>query len=434
MRRLAGLCLALAACGGAVAEAPGAGEPADAAVPDAGATDAGATDAGTTDAGMQNDVGISDAGPVLHAGVLAGIQGLRYVSGAASGVTDAQGVFQWEEGARVAFYAGGLELAAVQPAPLLTPFALSGSCAAGPLLRKLLVLLATLDGASPDPALLAGKKLADIDLAAALAQLAPGKAIADENAAVDRFIAQVDEEDWQQTGEDRFSLQDSATRSQGVDTGGASYWFSWRFGLSRTALDYSVQASKAQAIPAQLLLEGINHIGDITVRDGTLYAPLEDGSKFKHPRVAFFDAQTLQFRSSVTLDLALQPDGVPWLTVWDGMLVTSRWDPAAELHLWDMGGGFLRALPLRPAQGRIQGAKEQHGMLYATRDSDPKMVLKINLETGTVLELFPVPDTKEIEGIAVLGESLHTLGVISGGSELRHWKRVRPPLREQVCR
>src|SRR5439155_18449521 len=102
----------------------------------------------------------------------------------------------------------------------------------------------------------------------------------------------------------------------------------WRLGLSRTALDYSVLAHKDEAIPAQLaLLEGINHIGDISVRDTTLYAPFEDGTKYHHPRVGFFDAQTLAFRSSVKLDSALQPDGVPWVEVWEGMLVTSRWSP-----------------------------------------------------------------------------------------------------------
>jgi hypothetical protein len=222
-----------------------------------------------------------------------------------------------------------------------------------------------------------------------------------------------------------------------VATDGASYWFSYRVGLSRTGMDYSAQASKTVAIPAQLALgENINHIGDIDLRDQTLYAGLEDHPGYKHPRVAYFDAQTLQFRSSVMLDRGLQPDGVPWVAVWEGMLVTSRWSGATELHLWDMAGGFIRSIPLRPAQSRWQGAKEQKGMLYATRDTDPKMALKVNLETGTVLELFPVPDTAEIEGLSVRGEAMHLLAISSDrmSTALRHWKRTRAPLRDQVCK
>jgi hypothetical protein len=422
MRAAAALCLLIAACGQGAAELspPDAGE-----LPDASVVQ------------PSPDAGSPDAGPALHEGVLFGVRGARYVSGATRGITDGGGAFQWEDGARVAFYSGGLELADIEPVPLLTPFALSGSCSAGPLLRKLLVLLATLDGASPDAKVLAGKKLADVDLSAALAQLAPGKPIADENAALDSFIAQIDGEDWQAAGVDKFSAADAATRSQGVVAIGSEYWFSWRLGISRTALDYSIQAKNDVAIPAQLaLLEGINHIGDIAVRDGTLYASFEDGTKYKHPRVGFYDAQTLAFRSSVALDVALQPDGVPWVEVWNGMLVTSRWNPITELHLWDMAGNFLRAVPIRPQQSRFQGLKIQNGMAYAARDTDPKVIVKIDVETGTVLDLFPVPDTGELEGLAVLGETIHTLGIAPGAtsSELRHWKRARAPLREQVCR
>jgi len=68
-------------------------------------------------------------------------------------------------------------LAEVTPAPLLTPFALTGSCSATPLLRKLLVLLATLGPqklAALDPGALAGQTLTGTISAQALATLAPG--------------------------------------------------------------------------------------------------------------------------------------------------------------------------------------------------------------------------------------------------------------------
>src|SRR5438552_6310829 len=119
-------------------------EPFDAGdMPDAGAV----PDA--VDAGAAIDAGNPDAGPVVHTGVLVGIAGLRYVSGNTGGTTDAQGSFKYEDGAPIAFYAGGLLLARVPGAALLTPFAMTGSWAATDALRKLLALLESLDA---DPA------------------------------------------------------------------------------------------------------------------------------------------------------------------------------------------------------------------------------------------------------------------------------------------
>ena len=433
MRALAIVALSFAlACGGARSAA----EPFDAGdLPDA------AEDASTPDL---PDAAVPDAGPVLHTGVLNGISGLRYVSGNTAGTTDAQGRFTYEDGAPIAFYAGGLLLARAPGAAFLTPFALTGNCAVTDGLRKLLTLLASLD-ADPaagiqlpplDPSSLAGQTLADIDLAQALAVLKPGAPLADPAAALDDLIREVDGEAWQETSADTFSQADSAVRSQGVATDGASWFFSWRLGLSHTTLDYAVLQSRTSAIPTALLVQyGDDHIGDIDVHDRELIVPLEDSKNFEHPRVAFYDADSLSFRSSVGLDRALQPDGVPWVAVWDGWLVTSRWNPVVELHLWDMTGSFSRSIPLRPAQGRLQGLKTRAGMAYATRDSDPKTVIKINLETGTVIELFQLPGIGELEGLALTSTGLHTLNANPGGTamEFRHHVRTRAPVREQVC-
>src|SRR5439155_11472039 len=108
MRAAAVLCLLFAACGPGAAELP--------LPPDGGAPDASVV-VQPPDAGP----GAPDAGPALHEGVLFGVRGVRYVSGATSGLTDAGGAFQWEDGARIVFYSGGLELADVEAAPLLTP-------------------------------------------------------------------------------------------------------------------------------------------------------------------------------------------------------------------------------------------------------------------------------------------------------------------------
>lgn len=406
----------------------GAEQQPDAAVqPDAGQSDAGAPDAG-----------LPDAGPVLHEGVLFGIPGARYRSGGTQGITDASGKFRWEEGARVSFSAGGLLLAEVTPAPLLTAFALAGSCTASPSLRKLLVVLATVGTrlGALDPSLLAGQTLADVSVSQALAALAPGAPVASEADALDAFVRAVDSEDWVEDSRETWSGVDAEQRTQGVAWDGAGWLFSWQLGLSRTDASYNVLTRATAAIPAPMVLEyGTNHIGDIDFLDQTLYAGMEDHPAYAHPRVGFYDARTLSLRSSVALDHSLQPDGVPWVAQWNGLLVTSPWSPAAALNLFAMDGSFVRSIALRPALDRIQGAKVAGGMMYAARDRVPKTVIKIVLETGTALELFALPEVGEQEGIAIANGMLHTEDISPDKTkiELRHHRKTRSSIRDQVC-
>ena len=63
----------------------------------------------------------------------------------------------------------------------------------------------------------------------------------------------------------------------------------------------------------------------------------------------------------------------------------------------------------------------------------------MNLETGTVIELFALNQQFEVEGRAVLarqdGSLMHTLSAASDASamESHHHQRTRQPLRNQLC-
>jgi len=289
---------------------------------------------------------------------------------------------------------------------------------------------------SLDPSLLAGQSLATADLAQALAVLAPGATPVTEADALDAFIRSVDSEEWVEDSRVTWTGLDAEQRTQGAAWDGAGWLFSWELGLSRTDAAYDVIAKAPAAIPAAMYLQyGTNHIGDIDVLDQTLYAPMEDGPAYAHPRVGFYDAQSLSFRSSVALDHALQPDGVPWVAQWNGQLVSSAWNPAPSINLYGMDGSPLRTIPLRPALGRIQGAKVVNGMLYAALDTTPKAVFKVVLETGTALQLFELSDMGEQEGIAVANGMLHTEDVLSDKAhiELRHHRKTRVSIRDRVC-
>src|SRR4051812_4378690 len=90
---------------------------------------------------------------------------------------------------------------------------------------------------------------------------------------------------WVLLGCHTFPLLKSWERSQGVavDEQG-TYFYSWQLGLLRAKDAYS-NASRLNlfAIPLELSKHGSNHIGDIDVSGGSLYAGIEDGSDYNNP-------------------------------------------------------------------------------------------------------------------------------------------------------
>lgn len=383
---------------------------------------------------------------------------MHFRSGTQSGFTDDNGTFVYVVGEPLTFSVADVDFRAVSGAPMLSPWQLaaSGQCAQGADLTRLLVLLYSLDvdgdpangtaipTVAPGDTQRAFATLTDDDVAALVAQLIPGRALLDGDAAEDLFIRQMDGEVWQQIGIDQFPGAPGAVRSQGVTSDGTSWYFSWTLGLEKTTLDYTTEVSRTNAIPPELALLGDKHIGDIDYWNGTLYAPLEDSHVFEHPHIALYDPATLQVRPGqfYPMPTTLLTDGVPWVAVDGprGSIYVAEWDPTLAIFVFDLANvTYQRSIPLRPAIGRIQGAKVFEGSLYASSDDAVKDIYKINLDTGTVIPLFALNQSFEEEGLAFLarpdGSLLHTLNVFSKGlgSELRHHRRTRLPLRQSVC-
>jgi len=448
-----------------------AGVLSDAGVPDAGTVDAGALDAGVmvvVDAGVP-DAGTADAGvPTTMTGVLLGgtgtwpgaISGVRYESGTLSGLTDSSGTFQYQNGQSISFIVGDVVLGPLTPRAQLTAWQLAGTgCVPATTLDAALVLLLSLDedgdptNGTHLPALpattprVALSTLSLADVSTRIGTWIPGRTPLTPAVAMDRFIRQVDDETWTELGLDSFSGTTALSRGQGVATDGTSWFFSGTLSLEKTDLAFSRQVSNGLAIPPTLALTlGSNHIGDIDVFNGTLYAPIEDGSGYMNPRLVKFDASNLNAGMVFTIPQNLQTQGVPWVAVDGprGFLYFAEWNPTTQLNIFSLSNvTYLRSLPLTPPAGltlgRIQGAKVFEGALYLNTDDTGKTVYKLNLETGTVLRLFSITGGGENEGLAVLlrpdGSQLHTLNVTtsSSGVELRHHRRTRLPLRSTVC-
>jgi hypothetical protein len=458
---------------------------ADAAAPDLGqsALDASADDLATSpdaadlgDADMSDAIVLPDANALdatapdaaqgmVRMGVLVGgegpwpgpIEGVRFTSGGQSGFTDMMGTFSYEDGTPIVFGIGSVQTRPVNGAPELSPFALSGTCTVSTALEALLVLMDSLD-TDHDPSngvqlehYPPGSPVVPLDtltVAGAdmiVTQLMPGALPITATTALDRFILQVDGEVWQELSHDTFTGSAWAQRSQGGATDGTSWYFSWRFGVSKTDDQFNVTVNNMFAIPGQLLLAGDNHIGDIDVHNGLIYAGVEDGSTFQQPHVVTYDTTMLMSQTIYALPLTSQTQGVPWVAV-DGprnALYASHWDPVPEINVYDLSSSslaFVKAISLRPALGRIQGGKVFEGSLYVARDDTAKSIEKINLDTGTVVPLFQLNLTgDEQEGLIIRqlpdGSLMHTLNTNSSQTdmEFHHHQRTRPPLRKQLC-
>ena len=235
--------------------------------------------------------------------------------------------------------------------------------------------------------------------------------------------------DWVETGEVRFSGTAGFFRSQGLASDGQSLFFSWNLGLIRTSIDDPSEVltdNSMSAIPADLADSGHNHIGDIDIADGVIYAPIEDGPAHAEPWVVLYDARTLQPTGDrYLLPVSVQRDGVPWVAVDENrdVLYSMEWNDTGKLFVYGLSDlELIRTVTLSQPVPRIQGAKIFRGNLYASRDNGPeKSVVAIDPETGQVTHLFDrnMGDDYEAEGIAFIrrktGTVMATTGIREGG-------------------
>lgn len=384
------------------------------------------------------------------------ISGVQFVSGSQKGTTDKDGSFNYEAGGDIIFSVGTVEFKSTPGAALISPWQLvvKGDCHHSADVARAVVLLFSLDD-DDDPS--NGVHISDIttagsmepfsgikdsDIAPLIDEWIPGRKPIDEALAVSTFVRQMDSETWAQTGMDTWSDITAERRSQGVATDGTYWYFSWQLGLGKTDLTYNEIMKNNLAIPPLLQAAGSNHIGDIDVWNSILYAPVEDGSGYKAPKIVLYD---LELNSGKIYDLSntLLTKGVPWVAV-NGPannLYVAEWDPTPGLYIYDLATvTYIKTLPLIPALGRIQGAKMFEGALYANTDTEAKTTNKIDLETGINQVVSTIPITSEFEGLAFLGlpdgSMMHTLNVTASttGIEFRHHKRTRDPLRKQICK
>jgi len=201
---------------------------------------------------------------------------------------------------------------------------------------------------------------------------------------------------------------------QGLATDGERWFFSHRYSLYSTKLEdfQSILHVNEDAIPSELKREGYDHIGDIEVYKGKIYAPLED-KLYTKPLIALYSADTLEYLGSIG---PLPQKHMPWCTVDPNSeaILSSEFDNVNEVYVYDMNGNLIDKIKLSKTLNRVQGGKILGRHLYLTADDGGDTVYKIDIETGEVNVFLKIPTPFEMEGIEYLGERLYVIVAIGG--------------------
>lgn len=245
-----------------------------------------------------------------------------------------------------------------------------------------------------------------------------------------------------EVSKDNVLLIGAAERSQGITTDGKYYYFSSKWGLTKSELDGKTRVkSNPLAIPKKLKDEyGLAHIGGISYSkaDNCIYAGLEDSKVWEYPVVAVYDADTLKFTGRYyILDKALHTRGLPWVAVDNdrGLLITlDHSKKANEFIFYDIADNmkYVGSVKLSETVRSIQGAEMYGGMLYAATNDDTQAVYKIDPKSGEVSKYFDRNLTKgsEGEGITVLetadGAVFHAIdmGPLFINAFIRHYAPI----------
>jgi hypothetical protein len=239
------------------------------------------------------------------------------------------------------------------------------------------------------------------------------------------FAADAADTTWTQVGANVFTLPDGIYRSQGMTTDGTSDYFSWQFGLEKTDLNYNETARNssvslttgqvASGIPTSLSSLGYDHIGDIDVANGIIYASLDNSQttpSYSQPAIALYNANTLQYTG--TFFTLSPPDGTHDIASWvavnasAGLAYGMAYDNATEMAVYNLSDfSFVKYIQLSQSLDQVQGGKIFGDWMYMSSNDPSRSVYRTNLITGQVQDLFSVaqPFDQEVEGLSVTAEA-----------------------------
>lgn len=236
---------------------------------------------------------------------------------------------------------------------------------------------------------------------------------------------------------------ETLTRCQGVTNDGESWYFSGKNCLERVSIKTDeILALNTNAIPEEFAENfGSKHIGGLGYAKGKIYAPIEDSKVWKHPLIAVYSADTLEFTGEyLELSTHRHTRGVPWCFADAENNILYAGDSREEVraYMYDLTTfEFLGTLEYSQPLDNIQGGEYYNGKLYFGTNDITRGVYTVDVSTGQVAKLFDriAYEYKLIDNFGGEGEDiticplengtwLHTLqlGALFVDSALRHYE------------
>jgi hypothetical protein len=175
---------------------------------------------------------------------------------------------------------------------------------------------------------------------------------------------------------------------QGIARVDGGWIFSLNNALFRTDDALVETATVTQAIPDEYAARGFNHVGDIDVEDGVLYAALEQEDKKQGTQVmAWYDAATMAFQGAI--DVAQHHNSFVTVDPDTGIAYSMDRFGGKALLRYDTRRGWRRLRPLRMSAhvDRVQGGDVRDGAVWLSTDDETDGVYRVDLQTGDVVSL-----------------------------------------------
>jgi hypothetical protein len=223
--------------------------------------------------------------------------------------------------------------------------------------------------------------------------------------------------------------QGIASRDDGYVLNGTNQLFGWPRGTNPMQPNPVVTS----AIPPAWAARGFNHVGDIDIARGVLYAPYEQPHYARGVQaVALYDAHTFAFRRAFTVkqnENSFVSVDAATHTAYSMMHFGGH-----ELLRYRIGpdGTWRRITPLRMSRyvDKVQGADVADGAIWLASDDAAKGLYRVDLATGATTRVGSMGHhngKSEAEGIDAGNGVLRTVMVVTiAGPVLVQTFRVEP--------
>lgn len=216
------------------------------------------------------------------------------------------------------------------------------------------------------------------------------------------------------TNEFSYALVDAFATGQGLDETDEYFYSSGSLAAIKLCclgiIDKEtgeVLVQNLDALPREFKDKDYDHIGDISVQNGIIYAPVENVAE-TDSLVLLYDAETLEYTGTYyAVDCTYLTDGIPWCATDANYLYTSEFNNPERIVVYNIDDmSFSHTVELSEPLARVQAGDVFDGKLYLNCDPHEgnKTVYEVDLTTGEVTLLCDRNTTgfdTETEGLCV---------------------------------